>query len=362
MDKVQWFNEKCFFVRLAGVNVEAMNPIGNVVILLVAMFFTGFFFKIAVPASAPQWIHQFASRNYPTTTGQITHSEVTHAANSKGTIFYDVNIAYRYEVGAQTFEAARFRYTPLIRCADPAWTQNIVNAHPVGSQTQVFYNPQNPADALLSPRINGDDLVDILNHWGLFVIMPLLWAIPSNWLRRVIFKPIAGGVKILEEGQIHRVRLPRFRPILITLMTAVFLPGLVCTYAFGESHPSVEAVETAMAVTFGILVALYFLCLWEIRSGDYDLIIDEGLRTVGLPKSLFGRERMTVGLSEISAVSVEVLTKRGSKGGAYLTYAPTLRVQDKESKAFKLADWFERNRAEAFAEWLRKQLGVGSDA
>ncbi|HEY5042000.1 MAG TPA: DUF4160 domain-containing protein [Verrucomicrobiae bacterium] len=106
-----------------------MNPISNVVILLVAIFFTGFFFKIAVPASAPQWIHQFASRNYPSTTGQITHSEVTHAANSKGTIFYDVNIAYRYEVGGQTFEAARFRYTPLIRCANPAWTQNIVNAH-----------------------------------------------------------------------------------------------------------------------------------------------------------------------------------------------------------------------------------------
>jgi len=315
-----------------------------------------------VPASAPQWIHQFASRNYSSTTGQTTRSEVTHQANSKGRIFYDVDIGYRYEVGGQTFESARFRYTPLIRCADPAWTQNIVNAHPVGSPTQVFYNPQNPADALLSPRINGDDLVDILNHWGLFAMMPLLWAIPADWLRRVIFRPIAGGVKILEERQIHRVRLLRFRPILVTLLVAVFLPGGVCTYAFGESHPSVEAVETAMAVTFGILAGLYFLCLIKICSGDYDLIIDEGSRTVGLPKTLFGRERVTIGLSEISAVSVEVLTKRGSKGGAYLTYAPTLRVRDKESKAFKLADWFERDRAEAFAEWLRKQLGIGSDA
>jgi Protein of unknown function (DUF3592) len=355
---VQWFSEKCFFVRLAGVNVEAMNPISNVVILLVAIFFTGCFFKIAVPASAPQWIHQFASRNYPSTTGQITRSEVTHKANSKGTIFYDVDIRYRYEVGGQTFDAARFRYTPLIRCADPAWTQNIVNVHPVSSQTQVFYNPQNPADALLSPRINGDDLVDIMDHWGLFVIMPLLWAIPADWLYRVIFKPIAGGVKILEEGQFVRARLRRFRPILVTLMTAVFVPGLVCTYVFGGTHPSVKAVEMAMAVTFGILVALYFLCLIKICSGDYDLIINEGSRTVGLPKTLFGRERVTVGLSEISAVTVEVLTKRGAHGAAYLTYAPTLRVHGKESKAFKLADWFERNRAEDFAAWLRKQLGV----
>jgi hypothetical protein len=338
-----------------------MNPINNIVLLFVALGYSIFVFHIALPAMAPPLIHQYESRNFPSTTGQIIRSEVTHEANSKGRVFYDVNLVYHYEVGGWKFDSARYRYAPLVRCANPAWPQNIVNAHPIGSTVQVFYNPASPApnDALLAPGLNGDDLMKMMNDAGLFMILPLLWVFPMGWLYRIIYRGKTGGVLILQKTNALHARLPRFWPSLITLTVAVFLPGLVCTYYFGDTHPSMASVETAMAVVFIFLAGLYF-CGWrKIHSGDYDLIIDQKARKVDLPKSLFGRQRVTVGLAEIAAVTVERLLKVGhTKGGvsyAYYTYAPTLRLHDK-NKTFKLADWQEQGRAEAFAAWLRPQL------
>jgi hypothetical protein len=87
--------------------------------------------------------NQFASGNYPSVSGQITQSEVTQHRSSKGGTTYGVDIRYRYMVNDRSFDRTRFRYNAG-SSSDSGWAVKAVAGHPVGSQTRVYYNPQNP--------------------------------------------------------------------------------------------------------------------------------------------------------------------------------------------------------------------------
>jgi hypothetical protein len=126
-------------------------------------------------------LEQYASKNFPSTTGWIIHSEVTshnHWVNSgthgggRQQTAYDADVRYHYEVGGQTYEGKRFRYTHL---SSAAWAQNVVTTHPVGSQTQVFYNPNDPQDSLLSPGFERGDFYCALILTPFNLIMLFLW-------------------------------------------------------------------------------------------------------------------------------------------------------------------------------------------
>jgi hypothetical protein len=130
-------------------------------------------------------ILQFESRNYPNTTGLITHSavarhEVIRPASKFGSISqvsYGVDFAYHYEVNGQSFEAGRFRYDKFFWTSE--WAHNLVAAHPVGSQVQIFYNPQNPADAVLSAGMDANDKY-LLLILTLFNLMAVFFGVVSR--------------------------------------------------------------------------------------------------------------------------------------------------------------------------------------
>jgi hypothetical protein len=107
-----------------------------------------------------QLLQQFESRHYPFETGQITHSQVTRHRGSKGRTSYGVDVRFRYVVNNIVFYGRRFRYNAGSTDAGRAW--KIVSLHPVGSQTPVFYNPRNPQDAVLSPGLEGSDVLFVL--------------------------------------------------------------------------------------------------------------------------------------------------------------------------------------------------------
>ena len=123
-------------------------------------------------------IQQFESLNYPHTIGLITQSaverhEVIHPASKFGSISqvsYGVDFKYLYKVNDQSFECAHFRYNNYSWKYE--WARQLVTVHPIGSQIQVFYNPKNPADAVLFVGLDGTDmtLLLILALLNLFVI------------------------------------------------------------------------------------------------------------------------------------------------------------------------------------------------
>ena len=163
--------------------------------------------------------------------------------------------------------------------SDSAWAAQAVAGHPVGSQTKVFYNPRNPQEAVLSPGVDGSDLVLMLflMPFNMVTLGFCTWV--GGWLRERLFKPVAGGVRIITDGPRTRIRLPEYTAM-VWCMMAVGVVSFVFIFilAFASRfHPS---LPLASLVLFVVGAAGAGANWWQwriIHSGDDDLILDEGV-------------------------------------------------------------------------------------
>lgn len=302
---------------------------------------------------------QFESRHYLVVTGKVTHSEVKSHRGSKGGTTYEAVINYRFEVGGQAFTGARLRYGAGAS-SDSASARNLVDAHPEGATVQVFYHPDNPQDALLSPGIIGSDFMLVLFLTPFNMITLGFWIWIGGWLRERLFRPVAGGMKIITDGMLTRVRLPQFGAVVWGLVTTGGL-GFISIFIVGFSTKMQPPIELILTVIAAIYLAGAGVYLWQwqkIRSGLNDLVINEAARTLDLPQTFGRKQRVTVGIADIESFTVEKIEHRSNKGGISYTYAPTLRLRGTEPGEQKLADWSDKVKADDFAEWLRKQLGL----
>jgi Protein of unknown function (DUF3592) len=300
---------------------------------------------------------QFESQNFPSVDGTITHSEVTSHRGSKGGTSYDAVINYRYEIGGQKFEGDKLRFGMKVSSYESANAS--VSAHPVGSTAQVFYNPANPQESLLSPGVNGSDFTMALFLTPFNMVMLGFWIWIGGWLRERFFRPVAGGVKIIADGMTTRIRLPRMPAIAWGLGTTGGL-GFISIFAVGfgaKMEPSIPLILSVIAAVYVSGMAVYFWQLRKINSGIDDLILNEASRTIELPLTFGRKERVAVKVADIKSLSVEKIEHRSSKGGISYTYASTLGLRETGVAVQKLADWSDKLKADEFADWLRKQLG-----
>lgn len=300
--------------------------------------------------------HQFESRYYSSTTGRITHSELTHSRTSKGGTAYDADIHYHYEVSGQAFDGTRVRYSPASSSRD--WAAHVVDERPVGSETQVYFNPRNPGDSLLLPGWDGLDVFSILFLLPFNMVALGFWISLAGLLRERLLRPIAGGVRIMTDGVQTRIRLPQYSPILCgaigtggTSFVSIFIVGFPSGF-----HPSFGFAAAFLFLAIAGGIGAYVWQWRKIRSGDDDLIINEASGIIELPETYGRKKRISVNASDIAGITVEAIAHRGSKGGVSYTYAPTLQLRHSGKK--KIADWGDKMKADAFSEWLRNKLGL----
>jgi Protein of unknown function (DUF3592) len=135
-----------------------------VIIAIVIVVIDCFFIKSLIP--------QIESRSYPSTTGWIISSKVREMGGPDAPC-YGVSFKYRYQVNGHSYEETRFRYAYY--AGSLSWARNLAASHPAGSQIQVFYNPQNPADSLLSAGINAEDIIFSLFFTSVTIFIFYLW-------------------------------------------------------------------------------------------------------------------------------------------------------------------------------------------
>jgi len=302
---------------------------------------------------------QLESRHYLVAAGKVTHSEVKSHHGSKGGTTYEAVINYRFEVGGQMFTGARLRYSAG-SSSDSTAARNLVDAHPEGAKVQVFYNTDNPEDSLLLPGISGVDFMPVLFLTPFNAIMLGFWIWIGGWLRERLFRPVAGGMKIITDGIFTRVRLPQFSAVGWGLVTTGGL-GFIFMFIVAFSTKMQPSVGLVLAVIVVIYLAGVGVYLWQrqkISSGIDDLILNEAARTLDLPQMFERKQRVTVGIADIESLTVEKIEHCSSKGAISYTYATTLRLRGTEPGEQKLADWSDKVKADDFAEWLRKQLGL----
>lgn len=96
--------------------------------------------------------------NWPQTPGQIVASDLTenYATDSDGyqTTYYQPAIRYVYSVIGVQYTGTRIAYG--IASSDRASTLRILARYPLGASVQVYYDPQNPGEAVLETRATGN--------------------------------------------------------------------------------------------------------------------------------------------------------------------------------------------------------------
>ena len=299
---------------------------------------------------------QLESAHYPSATATITHSEVKSHPTSKGGTSYNAVIEYTFTVGDQKFAGDRIRYG--LHSSSYASASQSVGAYPVGSTGPVFYNPANPAESLLSPGVTGEDFMGPLFLTPFNMVMFGLWIWVGGWLREHWFRPVAGGVKIITDGMVTRIRLPQFAAVGWGLAATGGL-GFVSIFIVGFSTNMAPAMPVALltiATVYGAGLAVYWWQRNKINSGIDDLLINESARSLELPLTFGRKERIIVDVAAIQSLSVEKIEHRSSKGGVSYTYQPTLCFRETDAPIQKLADWSDEMKANAFADWLRQKL------
>ncbi len=132
----------------------------GVILLLLAVA------TLAPAAALPGYFRAKNSVQWPQVQGMITSSRLVPGQfrQARG---YRPEIQYRYRVGATEYLGSRrsFNRPQLVT---QAASQNLIDAYPVGKSVTVFYDPKNPAFALLEPGLAGD--MPLLYEMDLFFI------------------------------------------------------------------------------------------------------------------------------------------------------------------------------------------------
>ena len=133
-----------------------MGPTGSKIFL--GIFF-GIFLVVGIGVSilgVQTTQKSIASDNWPQTQGTIITSDIeTHKTHTKHgySYTYGPEIVYTYSVNGQSYTANKVSYSTG-SSSDVSYAQKIVNTYPVGTQIPVFYNPENPTEAVLEPGSN----------------------------------------------------------------------------------------------------------------------------------------------------------------------------------------------------------------
>ena len=303
---------------------------------------------------------QHSSKQYASTEGQVVSSGVDTSRDSDGSS-YTPKIHYRYQVKGREYHGERIRYGTAFN------TYTLAHAfaaqHPALSTVTVYYDPRNPSESLLQTGINGTDLFFIIFLVPFNAIMFGCWWFVLGALRNWISPPVAGGVRIIDDGLATRVRLPEKSAAAWGVGTLTLVSfASIFVIAFGSGgNPSLSTTVVAIIVAVGTGAYVYNRIDAPVRAGEKDLVIDEARRCVTLPCTQARAFPVDLALAQLRRVDVELETTSDGEGGVNKTYIPALvyRENDAERKA-RLKSFSDEKLAAAFAMWLEQRLRLKS--
>ncbi len=101
-----------------------------------------------------------ASKNWSSTTARILAADVemrrSSTASGDSTSYYPT-VVYEYAVNGQRFQSRRIRFGSEIGYGFQRMAEKIVAKYPNGTLVSVFYDPENPAEAVLEQSAGGSN-------------------------------------------------------------------------------------------------------------------------------------------------------------------------------------------------------------
>jgi hypothetical protein len=298
---------------------------------------------------------QLRAGGFATTLGEITRSELGRSAvRHRG-----VDIGYSYSVNGTGYLGSQYRYDERNGAFD---YKAITNEFQRGSKKTIYYNPANPADSVLSPGLNGRDLLQALFAIPFNILTFAVWVTVIRAKRGLGRLAPAGGVRILQQSGETRVRLAEFSPWAAGFfgLAAAGSAAAMLVVSMRGFAPSVRLVSAALLAVAAAGAAASLWMGQRQRSGRHDLLIHDGSQTLVVPAADGRKEPLLVPRGEIVAVSMHLRVSH-SPSGQYFSYVPALdrAALNAQPESLHLVNWgWTEGKARAFAGWLSQQLGV----
>lgn len=296
-------------------------------------------------------VQQKRTEQFVAVPATILRSEVKVHRGSKSTS-YRAEIDYRYTVNGQTYNGSRLRFTSDNDGQSGA--RALVKQHPVGSQAEAYYDPADPARAVLFRGLTGMD------------IFPILFLLPFNAMalggaimlvdrqldgRRPGQK--IGHVRIWEDGGLVRARLRAPSTGWMFGVATVAGAGMLSMFGmlFAPPRHSIPAVLAVIAAVIVLGLIVGWVKHAAILRGDWDLVFDPVRKSIALP-----RAKVTAFQTEVSISGLGATAREGPKPGkGKPAWFVDLKTADTPLPG--LARFSNQIDAEAFAAWLRSLAG-----
>lgn len=306
---------------------------------------------------------QLVTLNYNSTPGTITKSAVKSGTGSKGGRNYSLDIGYTYQVNRQIFAGTKYRFNEM--ASSDSWAKNYSSAHPVGTGVSVYYDAANPGEAVLVQGIEGVDLFVIAFMTPFNLVMLAFWYAGYSAIRGKVARRQFSDITITQEGSVTRARIiqtPAWVASACTIGALTFISIFVVGFLLGGFHPSLSVAVTMWVVILGIAGFVYLRAKVRERTGANDLLIDHASKAVSLPRSFTRRQHETVPAGAIYAVAVKPIPPPAASK-AKARYGVVFNWEKAgETRTEQVAEWSERDKAEAFAIWLQSELRQGQAA
>ena len=338
------------------------NRYGCLVIFLI--FFT-LFWTAMVGIFDTIFISDFVRReqaqSFPSTKGTIMRSYIKETQGSRRSAdpTYGPEIDFTFEVNGKTYSSDTYRYGDW-GSSDRSLAESAVGRYVVGQQVVVYYNPNDPSDAILERDTQGMDLFSLLAITPFNLIMLGLWGFLATMLKRKISKLPAGGVLIKQyQGRTH-IRLPESTPLATAGGTALgisFVSIFIVFFGFG-ANPSMLTIQIVWACVIIPSVIVYIKMKFDIGSGKKDLVIDDTNGILSLAQTLDRNEHVIVQLDDVTEVIMERVAIQTRKGTRFQFAAALVYTEGDKSIKSRLIEWYDEDRANQFADWLRDRLGL----
>ena len=132
---------------MLATNILVVGIIGLVLVILNAVFLGVIFFMRRKMAAVSQW---------PSTMGTVMMSTIEQRSSSEGGYTDYPVVQYSYQVGGQAHQSYKLAPGPEV---GGTGARKVVARYPAGAQVMVFYNPQNPSDAVLERKAPAQGLM-----------------------------------------------------------------------------------------------------------------------------------------------------------------------------------------------------------
>jgi hypothetical protein len=134
-----------------------------------------------------------ASQGWPATTGAITEKHVAHSLHTDtdgdSSDSYSPQVSYSYQVLGQQYTGNKISFGFAKSHNSYQKAEAELTRFPLGSPVTVYYNPSNPAEAVLERKAGGAVLATILGVF--FIFLGLCISCP------LIFSGLAAAVGVL---------------------------------------------------------------------------------------------------------------------------------------------------------------------